>query len=165
MRTLLALFLGGALLVGAPVALRANGGGPMPMPSIAPESPLDRAKFLYNDGVRYVKRGDAAKTAEKAQAAYGKAIEKFTASTDLAPDLYQAWNYLGYSHRKLGDAAAALDAYDRALGLKPDYADAIEYRGQAYLALGRLDDAKGAYLALYPGNRKLADQLLAAMRD
>lgn len=165
MRTSLAVFLGCTLLAGTPLALHANGGGTMSMPSVRPETPLERAKSLYNEGVRLVKRGDGAKTAEKARVAYGKAVEKFTGSTGLAPDLHEAWNYLGYSYRKLGDAAAALDAYDRALALKPDYANAIEYRGQAYLALGRLDDAKGAYLALYPANARLADQLLAAMRD
>lgn len=165
MRTSLVIMLGCALLASAPLALRANGGGSMSMPNITPETPLERAKSLYNDGVRLVKRGDGAKTPEKARVAYGKAVEKFTGSTGLAPDLYQAWNYLGYSYRKLGDAVAALDAYDRALALKPDYVDAIEYRGQAYLALGRLDDAKGAYLALYPASAKLADRLLSAMRD
>lgn len=137
----------------------------MPMTPTAPQTPLDRAKSMYNDGVRLVKRADGAKTEEKARVNYGKAVEKFTQATGLAPDLYQAWNYLGYSYRKLGDAAAALDAYDRALELKPDYAEAIEYRGQAYLALGRIDDAKGAYLALFAGNRKLADQLLGAMGE
>ncbi len=76
--------------------------------------------------------------------------------------MHEAWNYLGYTHRKLGDYQAALTAYDRALNLKPGYPEAIEYRGHAYLGLNRLEDAKQAYLTLFAGNRQLAAQLLAA---
>jgi len=78
--------------------------------------------------------------------------------------MYEAWNYVGYTNRKLGNYPEALIAYDRALNLKPGYAEAIEYRGHAYLGLNRLDDAKQAYLTLFAGNRKLAAQLLAAMQ-
>ena len=56
-------------------------------------------------------------------------------------------------------------AYDRALAIKPGYAEAIEYRGHAYLGLNRLSEAKEAYLALYAGNRKLAASLLTAMQE
>ena len=78
--------------------------------------------------------------------------------------MYEAWNYVGYTNRKLGNYEAALTAYDRALTLKPDYPEAIEYRGHAYLGLNRLDDAKQAYLTLFGSNRKLAAQLLAGMQ-
>ena len=63
--------------------------------------------------------------------------------------MYQAWNYVGYTNRKLGNYDDALAAYDRALSSSsPDYAEAIEYRGHAYLGLNRLSEAKEAYLAL-----------------
>jgi tetratricopeptide (TPR) repeat protein len=78
--------------------------------------------------------------------------------------MHEAWNYMGYTNRKLGNYQAALDAYDRALSLKPDYAQAIEYRGHAYLGLNRLAEAKEAYLALFGSNRALAAQLLTAMQ-
>ena len=79
--------------------------------------------------------------------------------------MHEAWNYVGYTQRKLGNFDAALTAYERALALKPGYAEAIEYRGHAYLGLDRLGEAKEAYLSLYSGNRVLADKLLAAMRE
>jgi tetratricopeptide (TPR) repeat protein len=79
--------------------------------------------------------------------------------------MHEAWNYVGYTQRKLGNYPAALAAYDRALTLKPGYAEAIEYRGHAYLGLDRPAEAKEAYLALYAGNRVLADKLLVAMRE
>ena len=43
------------------------------------------------------------------------------------------------------------------------YDEAIEYRGEAYLGLNRLNDAKTAYMQLFQFNRPLADQLIAAM--
>ena len=79
--------------------------------------------------------------------------------------MYQAWNYLGYSQRKLGNYQDALTAYDRALSIKPGYAEAIEYRGHAYLGLNRLSEAKESYLALYASNRNLAGSLLTAMQE
>jgi tetratricopeptide (TPR) repeat protein len=79
--------------------------------------------------------------------------------------MYQAWNYLGYAQRKLGNYQDALTAYDRALSIKPGYAEAIEYRGHAYLGLNRLSEAKESYLALYASNRKLAGSLLTAMQE
>jgi tetratricopeptide (TPR) repeat protein len=82
----------------------------------------------------------------------------------LDPQRYEAWNYVGYTSRKLGHYDDALSAYDRALALKPGYPDAIEYRGEAYLGVNRLDDAKQAYLDLFAGNRALADKLLTAMK-
>jgi tetratricopeptide (TPR) repeat protein len=76
----------------------------------------------------------------------------------------EAWNGLGYSQRKLGDYDTALASYERALTLQPGYPEATEYRGEAYLALGRLDDAKQAYLDLFATNRALADTLITAMK-
>src|SRR5262249_23273081 len=77
----------------------------------------------------------------------------------------EAWNYLGYTRRKLGDYDSALTAYDRALALKPSFPEAIEYRGEAYLRMKRLDDAKKAYLDLFADDRKLADKLLGSMKS
>ena len=77
----------------------------------------------------------------------------------------QAYNGMGFSYRKLGDYAKALENYDRALQLAPNFPDAIEYRGEAYLALNRLDDAKQSYLTLFAMDRKQADSLMAAMKD
>ena len=145
----------------------------------SPASPEETARLAYNAGVRGVEKGDelAADAARhtdvkkqqkalgKAHNAYAGALKKFTRATELNPVMYEAWNYLGYAHRKLGDYQAALTAYDRALNLKPGFPEAIEYRGHAYLGLNRLEDAKQAYLALFAGNRKLAAQLLAGMQS
>jgi len=161
------------------------GSGPMPsggtgsMQTREPATPEELARNAFNSGVHSVEKADqlmadAAHQADagkqekartKAQKAYATAMKKFASATEINPANYQAWNYLGYTNRKLGNYDAALVAYDRALRLKPDYAEAIEYRGHAYLGLGRLSEAKEAYLSLYAGNRKLAAQLLTAMQD
>jgi tetratricopeptide (TPR) repeat protein len=72
---------------------------------------------------------------------------------------------VGYANRKLGHYDEALAAYGKALTIKPGYADALEYRGEAYLALNRIPDAQQAYLDLYAGNRTLAGKLLTAMKN
>jgi tetratricopeptide (TPR) repeat protein len=154
-----------------------SGGDSFPRPERT--TPAEQARLSYNMGVSSVEkadalRADAARQADtkkrdklqaKAGDKYNLALRKFTRATELDPALHEAWNYVGYTNRKLGNYQAALAAYDRALNLKPGFPEAIEYRGHAYLGLDRLTDAKDAYLALFSSNRKLAAQLLAAMQD
>jgi tetratricopeptide (TPR) repeat protein len=166
------------VLVAALPAAWANGGGSM---SMAPrvETPQQKARDAYNDGVHEVKSADKAqaaaaeatdagkkdKAARQAHDAYAAALAKFKQATELDATLYEAWNYVGYTNRKLGNYDDALPAYDKALSLKPGYADALEYRGEAYLGLNRIPDAQQAYLDLYAGNRALAGKLLSAMKS
>jgi tetratricopeptide (TPR) repeat protein len=169
------------VLAGLSLAAFANGGGmsspSLPMPRV--ETPQQKAHDAYNDGVRSVKKADKAaqaaaeatdagrkdKAAHEAHDAYAAALAKFTESTSLDPTQHEAWNYVGYTNRKLGNYDEALAAYDKALSIKPGYPDALEYRGEAYLGLGRIPDAKQAYLDLYAGNRALAGKLLSAMKS
>jgi tetratricopeptide (TPR) repeat protein len=53
-----------------------------------------------------------------------------------------AWTRLGYASRKMKNYDAALEAYGRALKLNPRDRPALEYLGEAYIELGRMDDAK-----------------------
>jgi tetratricopeptide (TPR) repeat protein len=159
----------------------ANGGGGMSMPRVESpreQSPEDKAKSLYNDGVRYVRKADkfeasAAQLTDAgkkdralrdARESYSHALEKFQQAAQNDPQMHEAWNYVGYANRKLGNYDVALTAYERALALQPGYPDALEYRGEAYLGLSRLEDARQAYLDLFASNRGLADKLLTAMR-
>jgi len=175
------------LLAASCTAFGAGGGGDLPTNRTGgsasrldqPKTPEEQARDDYNAGVRLVEKADGlqadaarqaneskkAKTLAKAEQSYKMAMKKFTMITDLQPSDFQAWNYLGYTSRKLGQYDAALAAYDRALKLKPAYAQAIEYRGHAYLGLNRLGEAKEAYLALFADNRQLAASLLAAMQE
>ncbi len=161
----------------------ASGGGmmraPQPPPQqMQPQSPAQQAASVYNDGVRLVKKADKAqeaataaadagrkdKEAREAQDKYSAALAKFQQAVQIDPTAHEAWNYVGYTNRKLGHYTEALAAYDKALSLKPGYPEALEYRGEAYLGLDHIPDAKQAYLDLYAGDRKLADKLLTAMK-
>ena len=138
----------------------------------------DRSKQDYNDGLALAEKGDQSiSTAdaasddaarglalESAHAHYEAARQKFQDAAKLNPGLPGAWNMIGYTERRLGNHDAALAAYERALALNPNYAQAIEYRAEAYLGLNRIEDAKQAYLDLFASNRALSDQLLAAMQ-
>lgn len=183
-RPIVVALLAAASLVALPAAQAAGGGsmggggGMSGMPEARERTPEEKARDSYNDGVRLIRKADDAdaaaqkatddakrrKAQDRAGEYYRKALARFEDAVQEVEGLYQAWNYIGYANRHLGDYTVALSAYDRALTLQPGYPEAIEYRGHAYLALNRLDDAKGAYLALFPANKKLADQLLAGMQ-
>ena len=182
MRNFLKPLISISLLAVACTAFGAGGGSMPSMGSTRSASPsltpAEQAVVAYNDGVHGVETGDQLiadaahqddskkqqKMLGKAKSAYASALKKFTKATQLNPQMHEAWNYVGYTNRRLGNYEAALTAYDRALALKPGYVEAIEYRGHAYLGLNRLGDAKDAYLSLFGSNRKLAAQLLTAMQ-
>ena len=171
-----------ALLLTTACTAFGAGSGDMATPSDQrpiPKSPETQAMNAYNAGVHLVEKADdlgadaarqtdehkQKKTLDKARHNYSAALRKFSQAIEFQSGMYQAWNYLGYSQRKLGNYQDALTAYDRALSIKPGYAEAIEYRGHAYLGLNRLSEAKESYLALFASNRKLAGSLLTAMQE
>src|ERR1700730_6781152 len=177
MRTHLAL--AAFVLVAAGGAAWPAGGSPMPsMPAAREQSPQEQAKSLYNDGIRDVHKADGFqadanqltdagkkdKALRKAHDHYTSSQTKFVQAVKLDPNMYEAWNYVGYTSRKLGNYDIALSAYERALSLHPGYPEALEYRGEAFLALNRISDAQQAYLDLFAANRGLADKLLSAMK-
>ena len=88
-------------------------------------------KQLKKDG----KTGDAKKK-------FGKAIKKFEGAVERDAAYYEAWNMIGYCSRNLGDLKRAFSAYEKCLSIKPDYAEAHEYRGEAYIQSGDLAKAK-----------------------
>jgi tetratricopeptide (TPR) repeat protein len=181
-RTVRALVLLGAS-VGLYQALALASGSAVPAsgpssPSMPSRTPEEMAIESYNNGIEHKDKGikieesagttadlkDRAKVADKARKEYEKALKDFKSATERNPDMYQAYNGLGFSYRKTGDYVKALEMYEKALKLKPGFPDAIEYRGEAYLGLNRIDDAKQAYLEVLAADRKQADTLMAAMK-
>lgn len=132
----------------------------------------------YNLGYAAIQRADhASALAEAASDAnekrqsqsaaleqYEQARRHFEEAVRLDAYLHEGFTYLGYANRKLGRHAQALDAYEHALKLNPDYSYAIEYQGQAYLGLNRIDEARFNYLRLYALNKGQAKKLLQAMQ-
>jgi tetratricopeptide (TPR) repeat protein len=153
-------------------------GNSMPKPA-RPLTPEEMAVAAYNSGHEHREKGvkaeekaeraaresDRVKEQKKAREEYESAFKDFRKAAELNPQLPQAYNGMGFVYRKLGDHTKSLEMYDKAIALAPNFPDAIEYRGEAYLALNRLDDAKQAYLTLFAMDRKVAGVLLKAMTD
>ncbi len=65
-------------------------------------------------------------------------LRKMAATTDHA-DVY---NLLGFSMRKSGDMKGAALYYAKALDFDPEHKGALEYQGEMFVQLGRMDRAK-----------------------
>lgn len=146
-----------------------------PPPIISEQSAID----AYNVGYAAIQRADhqqalaeaSSDVKEKSAAeraasdAYKESLGHFEEAVRLDASMHEAYTYLGYANRKLGDYKRALAAYQQALRIFPDYPHAIEYQGQAFLGLNRLDEARFNYLRLYALNKGQAAKLLKAMRE
>jgi tetratricopeptide (TPR) repeat protein len=141
-------------------------------------SPQQVAMARFEDGEKARKQGiealqeaqsatDEAARAKAFETATGKfkrALRAYKEATRSDRKAYYAFNGIGFCQRMLGDYEAALAAYDRALKIEPGFPQAVEYRGEAYLNLGKLEDAKAAYMDLLGRERPLADLLLRKMQ-
>jgi tetratricopeptide (TPR) repeat protein len=170
-----------ALLLALPAgAAFAIADGPIadakPVAPVAPDAAMS-ARLAYNlayedfDKARADEAASVALTGAKRKAADAKVMEAFararTGFEEAAkadPNMKEAWNHIGYTNRRLGQYEASLAAYEKALALNPHYTEAIEYRGEAYLALNRIDDAKAAYMALFSESRAQASVLMQSMQ-
>lgn len=93
----------------------------------------------YNQGVDALENKD-----------YSAARTRFEAALALVEKFPEAHNNLAYTLRmqSLDNAEAALDHYNRALELAPDFAQAHYYRGVLFVQLDRDADAEKARVAL-----------------
>ena len=163
-------------------AVYADGpGAHRPAPRNAPPRTLSEQGAIdaYNIGYAAIQRADhsqalaaaSTKPDEKAEAErdargfYKESLKHFEEATRLDASMHEAYTYIGYANRKLGNYDKALAAYAEALKIFPDYPHAIEYQGQAFLGLNRLDEARFNYLRLYALNKGQAAKLLQAMRE
>ncbi len=167
------------VLAFATVALAAGGGGGGGGGDFGgSSSPREIAIAHFKKGEEYRKAGieaferaaaattdaERAEANELATSKLKRALREYKEATRKDRSLHFAWNGLGFTQRILGDYEKALASYDRALKLEPGFPNAVEYRGEAYLMLGRLDDAKAAYLDLFARERQFADLLLRKMQ-
>jgi Flp pilus assembly protein TadD len=82
------------------------------------------------------------KMRKSAQEYLRKARKTFIQATKLDPKNADAWNMLGYTILKSGETDLALDAFAKALALKPEHFGAHENTAEARLAQGRVEDAR-----------------------
>ena len=73
---------------------------------------------------------------------YDEAVPYLNRALRERPDNADVLNYLGYTHRQLGDYTGSLDFYQRALARDPDHKGVHEYLGELYLKMNRLGDAQ-----------------------
>jgi tetratricopeptide (TPR) repeat protein len=168
-------------LIAAAMPAHADGpGAHRPAPRSVPPPPISELQAIdaYNIGYAAILRADHSQALaeastdvkEKTEAeraardSYKESLSHFEAAVRLDASMHEAYTYLGYANRKLGNYDKSLAAYQQALKIFPDYPHAIEYQGQAFLGLNRLDEARFNYLRLYALNKGQAAKLLAAMR-
>lgn len=73
---------------------------------------------------------------------YRGALPLLQAAVAKQPDSADAWNLMGYAHRKLGMKEKAFEYYQKALAIDKDHRGALEYLGELYLESGRTQEAK-----------------------
>lgn len=76
------------------------------------------------------------------QARFDAAIECLKKVIQDEPRNADAYNFLGFSHRKLGNIDQAFGYYFKALSFQPSHLGANEYLGELYLELGDLAKAE-----------------------
>jgi len=92
----------------------------------------DRKIDAFRDGVRAVNAKD-----------FARATQLFQAVVQKDPKNADAFNYLAYSQRNLGQLDAAMQNYNTALTIKPDHKGALEYQGELFLMMGNQTSAEG----------------------
>jgi tetratricopeptide (TPR) repeat protein len=125
---------------------------------------LAKAKDYESAAAAATNADKKANALEKMGDNYNRALDQFTEALSNNGDMVEAWNNVGYIHLRLGAYAESVDDYNHTLTLKPELPEAVLHRGEAYLGVDRLDDAKAAYMDLFNHERPLADELLLAMQ-
>jgi len=97
--------------------------------------------------------------ADDAKKKFGKALKKFREATDYDPKYFEAWNMVGFCSRKSGDLKGSFEAYHKCLEIEPEYAQAHEYLGEAYLMTNDLAKAKEQLLWLVSRKSDQAGEL------
>jgi tetratricopeptide (TPR) repeat protein len=142
-------------------------------------TPKQQAVAAYNQGIAQRDRawkiekriaaesddGERAKLEEKMAKTFDGAADAFKRAIRHQPRMFEAHSDLGYCLRRVGKYEEALKHYDIALEIEPTYANAIEYRGEAFLGLNRVDEAKEAYMTLFKGHSDQAPDLLTAFQS
>jgi len=126
-------------------------GTPAADPSKPASSARQEAELWYHDAYEDIQKAKAdlgEKKAKNAEKRFRRALERGEKAVALDEAYHEAWNLVGYAARKLKDYDRAVAAYERCLKLKPGYAPAREYLGEAYVELGKIDLAREQLAAI-----------------
>lgn len=150
----LALGTAMVLTLGSAASVRAAGDDPVPVPKPTSSPSLKTtAALLTNEGIALSNDGD-----------WQGAEDRYRAAIAADRTIPEAWNGLGHALKMQRRYDGALLAYDEALKLRPDYPKALEYLGETYVAMGRLDDARGVLARLEKLDGQLSVRLAKAIQ-
>lgn len=121
-RSLAAALVAAGLILAAGTPAWAFGGGGTSTSTSTSSTPRDADYAAAEGAVKAGKYADAIPLLQKVVARDAKNAD--------------AWNYLGFSNRKLGKFSEALADYEKALAINPDHLGANEYLGELYLETG-----------------------------
>ena len=146
----------GLIFAAGIAAVFGMGSQPIAEPTVKKTTSTVDATIIYNKGfaLMHEKR-------------YAAAIADFEAAIKAKPDFAEAHNNLAYCLRSEGPAKynEALDHYNKAIQLKPNLAQAYEYRGVLFVRMNRMGDAQKDLAKLKQLNPKLASQLEYAINN
>jgi tetratricopeptide (TPR) repeat protein len=107
-----------------------------------PRQEAEQSYSLAYEDVGKAKKDLEDGKAKNAEKKFRRALERCEKAVSFDERYHEAWNLLGFTARKLGDYDKAFKAYDRCLEIKPDYAPAREYLGEAWLEKGNGKQAR-----------------------
>ena len=90
---------------------------------------------------------EAIPTYSEAQAAvaagdYAAAQRILAVLTQSEPQNPDVWNLFGYASRNMNLMGPAVEAYEMALSLDPNHLGALEYQGEMFVQLNRVEEAR-----------------------
>jgi tetratricopeptide (TPR) repeat protein len=103
---------------------------------------ITSCKSGRENAINYLKEGIAKEYQQDSKAAY----ELFTKAIDADSSLATAWFFRANNRFNKKDLKGAIIDYSKAIGLKPDYADAYANRGNVFFSQGLRDKACQDYL-------------------
>ena len=115
-----------------------------------PESQYEVAVKMIKKAKKFEKKNKT----DKAQKHYKKAIGYLLKHNKKFPADPDTLNYLGFTHRKVGDYENAEIYYSMGLELDPKHVGINEYMGELFVATNRLDKAKERLAVLKDCNCK-----------
>jgi len=132
-----------------------NGGGGGEEDKTKPVSQYEIAVKMIKKAKKLEKKNKL----DKAQKRYKKAIGYLLKHNKKFPADPNTLNYLGFTHRKIGDYENAEIYYSMGLEIDPKHVGINEYMGELFVVTNRLDEAKERLAVLKDCNCKEYDEL------
>ena len=138
------------VFITSPVFSAGSSGGSGSSGETKPVSQYQIGEKMINKAKKFEKKNKA----DKAQKHYKKAIGYLLKHNKKFPADPNTLNYLGFTHRKVGDYENAEIYYSMGLELDPKHIGINEYMGELFVVTNRLDKAKERLAVLKDCNCK-----------